>query len=265
MDAKIFERIHPRDYLRLFLEKNVRPDGRGPDECRKTSVRNGSIGTALGSSMVKIGNTSVIAGVSASAVERPHEKLDMAPIEVSVELLPLCSNRFRPGRKSEEAHALNEMAQQHVRRLVDATQLEIEAGALVWSIVIDIYCLDHDGNLEDAVALAAMAALLDTRLPTVGSDDSGFHLLESERTKQISLREIIVPVTFIVFESQHTLVDPTASEENLSDASLTVLIDQSGGLRGISKPGGPPVSSKDLQRCCALARKRAESLFLYFN
>ena len=50
---------------------------------------------------------------------------------------------------------------------------------VLWYIVVDLYCLDHDGNIFDACLIALMAALKNVRLPkgeiidgkVVGSED----------------------------------------------------------------------------------------------
>lgn len=50
----------------IFLQKeNCRPDGRELGEFRTTTVNIGSITTADGSALVKLGNTTVICGVKA--------------------------------------------------------------------------------------------------------------------------------------------------------------------------------------------------------
>ena len=41
----------------------------------------------------------------------------------------------------------------------------IEPGKKVFVVFVDVYVLNHDGNLIDASALAAMAALINTKMP----------------------------------------------------------------------------------------------------
>jgi len=43
----------------------------------------------------------------------------------------------------------------------------------VWTTWIDIYVLNHGGNLVDASMLAALAALKDTRVPKSGGKKTG--------------------------------------------------------------------------------------------
>ena len=62
-DADAFRKIHPREYYRKFIQSKIRPDGRSLLQCRKTTMSSGSISTADGSCMVKVGRTTVTAGI----------------------------------------------------------------------------------------------------------------------------------------------------------------------------------------------------------
>lgn len=57
--------IHPVKYYRDFLNHDLRPDGRELDQFRPVVINVDSIGTADGSSIVKIGNTTVVCGIKA--------------------------------------------------------------------------------------------------------------------------------------------------------------------------------------------------------
>uniref|UniRef100_A0A7S3A8S2 Ribosomal RNA-processing protein 43 n=1 Tax=Rhodosorus marinus TaxID=101924 RepID=A0A7S3A8S2_9RHOD len=259
MEVKVFERVHPREYFNLFSEKGIRPDGRSLTGSRKTAVRVGSISTALGSAMVKCGSTTMLCGTTAKVVNPTGAKAEFAPIDVNVELLPLCSGKYRPGRKPEESYHLQELVAQHVRRLVQPSSLELEFDDMMWSLSLDIYCLEDDGNMEDAILLVAIAALKDTRLPEILSTEEGYHATKS-RTRSIDFRELIVPVSFGVVDSR-VVVDPDSSEEALCEAKVTIFVDEKGSFRGMSKSGGS-VASKDLLATCSkLAVQRAPALF----
>ena len=72
MDADGFRKVLPEEFYRKFLEHGLRPDGRDTKQCRGTYVSRGSINTAAGSAMVKIGNTTMVAGVK-PVVETPDD------------------------------------------------------------------------------------------------------------------------------------------------------------------------------------------------
>src|SRR5262249_21674431 len=85
--ALAFQRLHPRTYLERFLQEKVRPDGRGPDDWRDIAINvggwfgffpclswsrtnlAGSISTADGSALVRLGDTTVVCGVKAEIAE----------------------------------------------------------------------------------------------------------------------------------------------------------------------------------------------------
>jgi exosome complex component RRP43 len=85
--AQIFQRLHPRVYLERFIAEKIRPDGRTFDEWRNVSVNvgmrfvklfsahthdvlaAGSISTADGSALVRMGDTTIVCGVKAEIAE----------------------------------------------------------------------------------------------------------------------------------------------------------------------------------------------------
>ena len=90
--SDIFQRLHPRVYLERFLAEDVRPDGRPFNVARDVAVNvgvsaasacsyaapvflfstpkiTGSISTADGSALVRLGNTTVVCGVKAEIAE----------------------------------------------------------------------------------------------------------------------------------------------------------------------------------------------------
>ena len=67
--AETFRRLHPRTYLSRFLAEHIRPDGREPSDSRDLSINVGSISTADGSALVRLGATTVVCGVKAEIAE----------------------------------------------------------------------------------------------------------------------------------------------------------------------------------------------------
>jgi exosome complex component RRP43 len=77
LKASVFQRLHPLAYFERFLAEKVRPDGRGFDAWRDAFVNVGSISTADGSALVRLGQTTIVCGVKAEIAEpdldRPEE------------------------------------------------------------------------------------------------------------------------------------------------------------------------------------------------
>jgi exosome complex component RRP43 len=60
--------LHPTKYYRDYLEHNIRPDGRELDHYRPIIVNLGSISTADGSALAKVGKTTVVCGIKAVSI-----------------------------------------------------------------------------------------------------------------------------------------------------------------------------------------------------
>ena len=148
--SEAFRVLRPREYYRRFVEKGVRPDGRSLDACRTLSVSSGSIGTAAGSAMVKLGETTILAGVTCAVGEPLQAAPDSGIVHVRVQIGPICSDdpALRTVRgASDEAHCVEE----HLKRSLLSSGMLIydlcmESGKSVWVISVDIM-LNHDGNV----------------------------------------------------------------------------------------------------------------------
>lgn len=89
--AAVFKRLHPASYLSRFLSSGYRPDGRpilpsssfqstasasasaADDVWRQVSINTGSISTAHGSALVRMGDTTMVCGVKAEVGEPDAE------------------------------------------------------------------------------------------------------------------------------------------------------------------------------------------------
>ena len=68
----------------------------------------GSIATAEGSSIVKLGNTTIVCGIKAEMANPNPEHPKKGFIVPNIDLPSLCSPRFRPGPPSEQAQVLSQ-------------------------------------------------------------------------------------------------------------------------------------------------------------
>jgi len=106
--AQIFQRLHPRSYLERYISEDVRPDGRGFEDWREVSVNVGSISTAHGSALVRMGDTRIVCGVKAEIAEPELDKPHEGFLVPNLDLPALCSPKFKPGPPAEEAQILSE-------------------------------------------------------------------------------------------------------------------------------------------------------------
>lgn len=281
----MFRKVHPREYLKRFLVNDVRPDGRAPATSRRVSLTTGSINTAVGSAMLKIGSTTVVAGVGATLVKPPTSVSDQGILEISVDLLSIASPRYKPGR-SDDALVLTEYLRKLIDPHIDLSNLCIEEKELVWNLRLTVYCIDNDGNLEDSVVLASVAAIRDIRLPSVrmndgtenagrqqngddgkmvdvaketNEDDSFLAVVSSERTNAIDLDGFPIAVSFSIFEDK-ALIDPSLEEETVCDSRITFIMRPTGELRSVLKAGGRSIAEDLYNSCLQQAKDRIPNL-----
>ena len=71
LDAALLEHLEPEQFYRQWMRTYfpVRPDNRQPAEMRPLSMQPGTIGTADGSALVRLGETTVVVGVKAEVSE----------------------------------------------------------------------------------------------------------------------------------------------------------------------------------------------------
>lgn len=150
-----------------------------------------------------------------------------------------------------------------------------------WTLYIDILCLALDGNAFDAAWLAVTAALRDTTLPKAWwNPDQESILCSPVTSNSASLRLSALPLasTFAVFttasplktrdEAQSwILADPDASEEDVCDEILTVVLSPartsgSGApsILKIEKTGGAFIGKSTTEHCVHEAGKRLKDI-----
>jgi len=207
-----------KGYVTDLMKKNKRPDERGFFDYRPCIVERGIFNSAEGSARVKLGKTQVVAGVKVDIGTPFKDRPEEGVLSTTAELLPLASPTFEPGPPDEGAIEIARIVDRGIRssNTLDLTTLFIEKDK-VWTVFVDIYVLDHDGNLIDASALAAMAALLDAKLPKL----EGGQLIRTERIEKLKVGEKVVTCTFSKIDS-HIVLDPGLDEEKAMSARLTI-------------------------------------------
>ena len=63
LQAGAFKQLYPEQYYAKFINSNLRPDGRSLDGARATTIGINPIGTADSSALVKMGETTAMAGI----------------------------------------------------------------------------------------------------------------------------------------------------------------------------------------------------------
>jgi exosome complex component RRP42 len=258
--------IKKQSYLSLY-RKGSRIDGRDLETPRNVRIETGVIEKAEGSALVRLGNTQVIAGVKMDVGSPFRDTPDQGVLAVHAEFVPLASPLFEPGPPDENAVELARVVDRSLREVgvIDMGSLVIRPGERVWIVWVDLYILDHDGNLFDASMLAAMAALLDTRVPEYEELESGEILVDKEKPGDpLKVNHRVVTVT-IAKVGDYLIVDPVLDEETIADAKIVVALDEAGRIVGAQKTGGSGFRREEILKAIDLAARASEVYFKALN
>ena len=211
------------DRIEKYLEEGKRFDGRKPDELRELVIETGVSINAEGSARVKLGKTEVIVGIKMDVAEPYPDSPDKGNLMTTAELLQLSSPRFEGGRPGFNSIEIGRIIDRAVREsgFVDFKKLCIKKGEKVWSLFIDIYSINDDGNLLDAAGIGAIAALKTAKIPKY--DEKEGKVLYGELSESGLPLTKDLPVSLTVHKiGEHLIVDPNREEEDVSETRVTI-------------------------------------------
>ena len=247
-----------------LLKDSNRIDGRGQFENREIVVETDVSNKAEGSARVRLGNTEVIVGVKLQTQEPYSDHKDEGTLMVGMEINPSAGERYEPGPPKIDAIEIARVVDRGIREsgYIDFKKLCIKEGEVVWSVMIDIYAINDDGNLLDASAIGAVAALKMTKIPEYTEEegvkygnltDNGLPLTENES----------LMMTFYKVGDQ-LLFDPIRDEEDASSARLTLAISKPGKdkiINSMQKGGLDSMSIEHLNQVIEEAEKVYDKIF----
>ncbi len=246
-----------------LISKGLRVEERDLYTPRLVKIETGVIERAEGSAQVYLGKTQVLVGVKVDVGAPFKDTPDEGVIAVNAEFVPVASPLFEPGPPDENAIELARVIDRSLREsnAVDRNSLVLIPGQKVWVIHVDIYVLNHDGNLFDASMLATMAALADTRLPDYEELETGEILVKEERTTPLKLNKIIL-TTNIAKIGDYLIVDPNLDEEVVSDTRMIIAYDAEGRITGIQKSGPGAMTPEEILKAIDIG---ANAVRVYFK
>ena len=249
-----------RTHIIELLDKGTRLDGRAPLEYRKPiKVEYDASNSAEGSARIQVGDTVLIAGVKMS-VEQPYpDTPDQGGLMVNTELLPLSNPEFESGPPSIEAIELSRVVDRGIResKAIDMKKLCLIEGEKAWTVMIDICPINVAGNLFDASALGALAALKNTKFPKL---EEGEVIDYSEKTdKSLPLNKQPTSVTVCKI-GKHFIIDPATEEEKVIDARLTVATDEKNQLCALQKGGEYTLTEEEISKMLDIGIEKCNEL-----
>jgi len=248
------------NYLNELMKNNYRDDGRKLDEYREIEIETNVVGQANGSTRVKIGKTEVIAGVKFGTgtpyPDTPNEGMFM----VNMELHPMANPDYSHGPPSPEAIEISRVIDRAIResKTVNFEDLCIREGELAWSLSVDIYPINADGNLFDAGVIAALLAIKNAKFPEI--DEETDKVLHDTRTdKGLTLQNIPAMVT-IAKIGDNLIVDPSYDEEKIMDARIHIATIDNGNICAMQKGGSKSIKIEELKNAIELSGSKGNEL-----
>ena len=250
-----------RNYIVDLLKKGDRVDGRKFDEYRQLEIEPNPVAAkAEGSAIVRLGGTSVVAGVKVLTGEPYPDTPGEGVVMVTAELAPIASPLFELGPPKEDAIELARVVDRGVREseTVDVNQLCIEEGKKVYMVFADVYPLEYDGNLIDASSIAVNAALLTTRFSEMKLEND--ELVETGKMLELPLSNMAIEHTVSKI-SNHVVIEPILKEEMVQDCRLTMAVDKNDKFTALQKGGGSgPISIELIDEAMTMALERAKDI-----
>lgn len=249
--------LHEKIYELLSMDKRL--DERDALSFREIDIKTKIIEKAEGSAIVSFGKTKVIAGIKYD-IEKPFlDKPNEGLLIVNAELLPLASKSFEPGPPDERAVELSRVVDRCIResKAIDLQKLCLIEGESVYSLFVDLYILDYDGNYFDSSVLAAIAALATTNIPIYKVENG--KIIKTKEYMKVPIIDFPVSVTLGIIKDK-ILVDPTLLEEDSLDAILTIGFDSNSNIVAIQKSSLGMIPENLIEKIIFIARDKASYL-----
>lgn len=252
-------KIKSRRMIKL-LALGKRLDGRGLLDYRKIQIENRVIEKAEGSALVSLGATKVLVGVKIETGSPYPDLPNQGALTVNAEFVPLAHKYFEPGPPDENSIELARVVDRGIREseAIDMEKLVIVPGRLVYVVFIDIYILNYDGNLIDASGIAAISALLNSKLPVYRVGEDGV-VKKADEYNLLPIRDCPVPITLTKIDDKIVL-DPSLDEENMASAKLTMTFTKDGKICAIQKSGMSAFTFQEIIEAQKIGRKKADEI-----
>ena len=245
--------------IEQLIEKGKRLDDRGLRDYREIKIEQGLIERAEGSARVLLGKTQVLVGVKVETGEPFPDTPNEGVLTVNVELVPVASPNFEPGPPNEDSVELARVVDRGIResKAIDNEKLCIEPGKKVFVVFVDVYVLNHDGNLIDASALAAMAALLNTKMPNYEIKDGELKIKQGYTPLPVKSHPVTVTTGKI---NNSLIVDPALEEEQVMDSRISMAINDEGNICAVQKGGSGYFTPQQILEASKIAQEKAAEI-----
>jgi exosome complex component RRP42 len=250
MDVKrIISKIE-RNYITSNLKKEERIDGRGLWDYRDFKIESDIVASAEGSADVSLGDTRIITGLKYEVGTLFPDIPNEGVCTVMAELLPLASPLFERGPPDEQSIELARVVDRGIRHAdcVQTKKLCIKEKEAVYILFVDMYVINHDGNLIDAGGVSALTTLLSSHIPEGIMGENGLEWTGKYLTGDQIINELPFVLTYgkiddIIF------LDPNLPEELVCEGKISISVTED-KITSIQKSGATTFSIDEIKMLC---------------
>lgn len=248
-----------------LLKDGKRLDNRKLFEFRDLEIETNISVNAEGTARVRIGKTEVIVGVKMDVQEPYPDHEDQGTMITGMEFSPLSGERYESGPPQMNSIEVARVVDRGIREsgFIDWKKLCIKEGEKVWSLLIDIYCINDDGNVIDASALGAVVALKVAKFPVYDEKEEKVKFGEFTDTPLPLTDNIPLTLTFYKI-GNYLVLDPNREEEDATDARITLAVScpkKDKIINAMQKGGISPVTIEELNKIIEQCEETYDELF----
>lgn len=242
-----------------LITKGKRLDERGALDYRPLTITLGIIEKANGSAQVYLGKTKVLVGVKVETGTPFQDTPNEGILTVNSEFVPMASPTFEAGPPDENSIELARVVDRGIResKAIDLSKLCIEPGKKVFMVFVDVYVLDHDGNLIDAAGMAALGALVDAKMHAFQVKNG--EPVYKEETVPLPIKNYPIAITATKIDGS-IILDPCLEEEQVMTCRLTVTTDKDDRVCAMQKGGLGVLTPDEVKQIVATAISKSRDL-----
>ena len=254
-----------RNYIKSNLRREERIDGRGLWDYRDFKIDSDVIASAEGSADVSLGDTRIITGlkydVGVPFPDLPNEGV----CTVMAELLPLASPLFERGPPNEQSIELARVVDRGIRHAdcVQTKKLCIKEKEFVYILFIDMYVINHDGNLIDAGGVSALTTLISAHVPEGTIGENGLEWTGKYLTGETIVKELPLVLTYGKIDNM-IFLDPKLPEELVSEGKISISVTED-NITSIQKSGAATFSIDEIKMLSEKSLEQGKKLRKEFD
>jgi len=249
-----------KNYIKSNLKRGERIDGRGLWEYRDFKIESDTIASAEGSADVLLGDTRIITGLKYD-VGTPFPDLPAEGVcTVMAELLPLASPLFERGPPDEQSIELARVVDRGIRHAdcVQTKKLCIKEREAVYILFVDMYVINHAGNLIDTGGVSALITLISAHVPEGIIGENGLEWTGKYLTGETLVKELPLVTTYGKIDNI-IFLDPNLPEELVSEGRISISSTES-KITSIQKSGAATFSVDEIKMLCKDSMEQTKKL-----